>query len=224
MIFYIDKTIRRKGVISSNDAAAMRLFGITKERLEEKVCEVKCKIEINKGDIVYITGPSGAGKSVLLRELEKNTPEQKQINLNRINLAEDYSVIDCITGYTGDIIEGLKLLSIAGLGEAFCVLNKPTNLSEGQQYRYRLAMSIALGAEFIFADEFCNGLDRITAAVISFNIHKYTKRKGVTFILASCHEDILADLKPDVIVERTLSGQTNVIYPTLKNSKKGKKK
>jgi ABC-type ATPase with predicted acetyltransferase domain len=224
----------RQGQISERSASVMRMFGLTTDRLAKTSFTVNCQLEINKGDIVYITGPSGAGKSVLLRELEKAIPASDKVNLNEVKLPCDKSVIDCICGstgspYNGDFLEGLKLLSIAGLNDAFCVLNQPTNLSDGQKYRFRLAVALGStprpcsgqagspqaggsGAKFIFADEFCSELDRITAAVISYNIQKYAKRTGVTFILASSHEDILLDLAPDVLVVRELSGATQVIY------------
>jgi ABC-type ATPase with predicted acetyltransferase domain len=185
------------------------MFGLTTDRLAKTSFTVNGQLEINKGDIVYITGPSGAGKSVLLKELEKSVPASDKANLNEVKLPCDKSVIDCIGG---DFLEGLKLLSIAGINDAFCVLNQPTNLSDGQKYRFRLAVALGSGAKFIFADEFCSELDRITAAVISYNIQKYAKRTGVTFILASSHEDILLDLAPDVLVVQELSGPTQVIY------------
>jgi ABC-type ATPase with predicted acetyltransferase domain len=187
----------------------MRMFGLTTDRLAEGCCTIKCQLEINEGDIVYITGPSGAGKSVLLRELEKAIPVSERVNLNKITLPADRAVIDCVGG---DFVDGLKTLSVAGLNDAFCVLNQPINLSDGQKYRFRLAVALGLGAKFIFADEFCSELDRITAAVISYNIHKYAKLTGVTFILASSHDDILLDLSPDVLVVRELSGTTEVAY------------
>lgn len=187
----------------------MRMFGLTADRLAEAGCAIKCELEINDGDIVYIAGPSGAGKSVLMREMEKAIPLCERVNLNKITLPEDRAVIDCIDG---DFVEGLKLLSIAGLNDAFCVLNQPRHLSEGQKYRFRLAVALGVGARFIFADEFCSELDRITAAVISHNIRKYAKRTGATFILASSHDDILMDLSPDVLVVQELSGRTKVVY------------
>ena len=73
-------------------------------------------------------------------------------------------------------------------------------------------MALASAKKFIFADEFCSELDRITAAVISYHLQRYAKRHNVTFILASSHEDILLDLAPDVIVVKELSGPTEVIY------------
>ena len=69
-----------------------------------------------------------------------------------------------------------------------------------------------MGKKFIFADEFCAELDRITAAVIAYNIRRYAKGTGVRFILASSHDDILADLEPDVLVVRELCGEGEVIY------------
>jgi ABC-type ATPase with predicted acetyltransferase domain len=83
---------------------------------------------------------------------------------------------------------------------------------------------LAAGKPYIFADEFCSNLDRITAAVIAYNVRKFAKRntvspKGaesskrkVTFFLASSHEDILADLQPDVLVVKHFTGPAEVTY------------
>lgn len=186
-----------------------RMFGLTADRLTQRCIINNCRLEINDGDIVYITGPSGAGKSVLLKELEKTIPASDRVNLARIKLTKDKTLIDCIDA---DLLTSLRMLSTAGLSDVFCVLNQPANLSEGQKYRFRLAMALTAGKKFVFADEFCSELDRITAAVIAYNIHKFAKRTGVTFILASSHEDILLDLSPDVLVAKELAGKTQVIY------------
>ena len=191
----------------------MRMFGLTIDRLTENTVTHSCGLKIEAGDIIYITGPSGAGKSVLLRELEKNIASEQRINLCDIELSADRTLIDCLDG---DIMASLKALSIAGLSDVFCILNSPANLSEGQKYRFRLACAIRTGRKFIFADEFCSNLDRISAAVISWNIRRFAREASVTFILASCHDDLLADLQPDVLVIKQLSGQAEVIY---KNSR-----
>jgi ABC-type ATPase with predicted acetyltransferase domain len=73
-------------------------------------------------------------------------------------------------------------------------------------------MALAAGKRFIFADEFCSNLDRISAAVISFNIHKFAKKAGAVFILASAHDDVLVDLEPDVLIVKELSGAAEVVY------------
>ena len=207
--YNISKSFPLKCKMNEINIAVMRMFGLTADRLTENCVKHNCRLEINPGDIVYITGPSGAGKSVLLRELEKAVPAEERINLDEIELAADKTLIECVDG---DLTAALRTLSIAGLNDVFCILNSPANLSEGQKYRFRLACAIRSGKKFIFADEFCSNLDRISASVISHNIQKYARRLGVTFILASCHDDLLIDLQPDVLVIKELSGKTEVIY------------
>lgn len=162
---------------------------------------------------MYITGPSGAGKSILLSQLEKSIADSDRINLAQIELPVDKTLVDYIDA---DLLTSLKLLSLGGLNDVFCILNQPSNLSDGQKYRFRLAMALAAKKKFVFADEFCSNLDRITAAVISFNVHKFAKRTTTSFVLASSHEDLLLDLQPDVLVVKELSGETQVIYKTEK--------
>ncbi|MHC4587579.1 MAG: ATP-binding cassette domain-containing protein [Planctomycetota bacterium] len=207
--YNVSKSFRWQGKLTDKVVQVCRMFGLTADRLTQRCIINNCRLEINNGDIVYITGPSGAGKSVLLKELEKAIPASDRVNLARIRLARDKTLIDCIDA---DLLTSLRMLSDAGLNDVFCILNQPANLSEGQKYRFRLAMAMAAKRKFIFADEFCSELDRITAVVISYNIHKFAKRTGTTFILASSHDDMLLDLAPDVLVVKELSAKTQVIY------------
>ncbi len=211
----------------------MRMFGVGIDRLRNQRTTHACTIEVNDGDIVYITGPSGAGKSVLLREMQAAVAEDEKIVIEQIALPSDKSAIDCVcsspvardsslesrgTGHESQrtTIEAMSLLSYAGLSDVFCMLNTPVNLSEGQKYRFRLACALASGKKFIFADEFCSNLDRITAGVIAYNVRRFAKHNNVTFFLASAHEDILADLQPDVLVAKNFSGEAEVIYKSKK--------
>jgi ABC-type ATPase with predicted acetyltransferase domain len=211
--YNILKCFNWQGQVTDKVAQVCRMFGLTVDRLVERTTRHECRLDVNDSDIVYITGPSGAGKSVLLNELEKSIPEPDRVNLAQIKLPRDKTLIDCVDG---DLVTGLRILGIAGLSDCFCILNQPANLSDGQKYRFRLAMALAAKKKFVFADEFCSNLDRTTAAVICYNIHKFAKRTGTTFILASSHDDILLDLSPDVIVVKELSGATEVIYKNLK--------
>ncbi|MHC4533511.1 MAG: ATP-binding cassette domain-containing protein [Planctomycetota bacterium] len=207
--YSVSKSFNWQGTVTDKVASVCRMFGLTIDRLTERKVSYNCQIQINPGDILFISGPSGAGKSVLLRELEKSIPSSDRINLDRIKLPDDKTLIDCIDA---DLLDSLKMLSSAGLNDCFCILNQPRNLSDGQKYRFRLAMALAANKKFIFADEFCSELDRITAAVISYNIYKYAKCTATIFILASSHNDILLDLSPDVLISTELSGTTEVIY------------
>ena len=207
--YSVSKSFNWKGTITDKVALVCRMFGLTIDRLNERKVSYSCQLQINTGDIVYISGPSGAGKSVLLSELEKSVPSADRVNLDRIKLPNDKTLIDCIDG---DFLNSLRMLTTAGLNDCFCILNQPRNLSDGQKYRFRLAVALAANKKFIFADEFCSVLDRITAAVISYNIYKFAKRTGTIFFLASSHNDILFDLSPDVLIATELSGTTEVIY------------
>ena len=187
------------------------------DRLKEQRHNHSCQLEINPGDIAYITGPSGSGKSVLMGELEKAIPAEDRINLAQINLPDDRTVIDCISAggrlmADAGLLSSLRLLSTAGLNDCFCILNQPINLSEGEKYRFRLAMALTAQKKFVFADEFCSELDRITAASVSYQLRKFADKTGTTFILASSHEDTLLDLAPDVLITRDFSSPPRVVY------------
>ena len=204
--------------ITPRVSQVMRMFGLDKQRLRNNRKIHSCSIEAADGDIIYITGPSGAGKSVLLREIQNQIPPDERIALDEIELPADRAVIDCIGQPGQTTIEMMRLLSYAGLSEVYHFLNSPANLSEGQKYRFRLACCLASGKKIVFADEFASNLDRITAGVIAYNVRRFAKRNGVTFFLASSHEDILADLQPDVLVVKNFTGPAEVAYKKLQNT------
>jgi len=207
--YCLSKRFPWAGPLTDRAVQLCRMFGLTIDRLQDRTVTHQCRLELEAGDIVYITGPSGAGKSVLLRELEQAIPAGESIDLAQIPLARDRAVIDC---FEDSVVASLRLLSAVGLSEVFSLLNRPCDLSDGQKYRFRLAQALASCKPFIFADEFSGELDRVTAAAVAFNVHKFAKRTGTTFVLASSHEDILIDLAPDVLVIKDFSGPAEVIY------------
>lgn len=216
MRFEVSKTFAWDGRLTEKVCSVMRMFGVDVERLDN-VARHGCCLETEPGDVVYITGPSGSGKSVLLGELEKQLPADELLKLDYIALDSKRAVIDCVRG---DVMSSLRILGSAGLSDVFCVLRKPIHLSDGQKYRFRLAVAIASGRKFILADEFCSNLDRLTAAVVAHNVRRFATEHKVTFLLASSHEDILADLSPDALVVTHLSGQTEVIYKRRRQSER----
>jgi ABC-type ATPase with predicted acetyltransferase domain len=136
-------------------------------------------------------------------------PAQDAVDLTSVELPDDRTVIDC---FENDIVASLQTLSMVGLGDVFSVLNRPSQLSDGQKYRFRLARALAAGRPFVFADEFCSELDRITAATVAFNVHRFAQRANLTLVLASGRDDILIDLAPDVLINKDFTGSAEVIY------------
>jgi uncharacterized protein len=201
--YQVDRSFPWQGKVTEKIASVMKTFGVDLERLKERGVRHECSLSLKPGEICFITGASGAGKSVLLREMYNETEEKERLDINEIEIETGKSVIDCIEG---DFFESLKVLSKAGLGDVFTAVNEPAKLSEGQQYRYRLAKALLSEKSIIFADEFCSNLDRISAAVIAHNIRRVAGTSGKTFVLASSHDDILADLRPEVVVVKRYNG------------------
>jgi len=207
----IKKEFDWAGPVSERVVKLCRMFGVTLERLVDRGPVHQCSLRIEPGDIVCITGPSGSGKSVLLRELERSIRDRDRVNLDDIEMPVDRTVIDC---FDSDLVTSLRTLTAAGLGGVFGLLNRPPLLSDGQKYRFRLARALAMARPFVFADEFCSELDRITAATVAFNAARFVRRAKTTLIVATSHDDILMDLSPDAIVVKDFTTSARVIYKT----------
>lgn len=158
------------------------------------------KIEIGKGEVVYITGQSGSGKSLLLRELSA----QMQVEGKRVINIEDVTLDErpLIDQLGQNMNEAIELLARAGINDAYLAIRKPSELSDGQRYRFRLALLMQTEADVWICDEFGAVLDRITARAVAFNAQKLARAKGVTLMVATTHTDLIEELGPDLIVEK----------------------
>lgn len=173
-------------------------FGLGLEEKEFKVYD-DLELEINQGDIVYITGQSGSGKSLLLRELARQIGEQQPVaNIDAVELL-DKPLIDQVGKSTDDAI---RILSAAGLNDAYLFLRKPKELSDGQLYRFRIARLIESDARVWVADEFGAVLDRTTARLVAFNLQKQARRCGATVVVATTHKDLKSELGPNLYIDK----------------------
>lgn len=195
--------------ITKRTIATAEAFGIGVDE-ERKFPIVDSEIEINEGDIVYITGDSGSGKSSILREFKRIFGE-KCIDINDLEIDKDKPLVDTV-GETVD--KALELLSRVGLNDAFLFIRRYSELSDGQKYRYRLAKLIESGKPVWIADEFCSTLDRDTAKIVSFNVQKIARRLGKTLIAATCNMDLDQDLIPSVRIDKRYGSEIKIGYHT----------
>lgn len=174
-------------------------------------------VTVNDGDVVYITGQSGSGKSLLLRELtDQMVAAGKRVATIDQVMLEERPLIDQIGTSMHDAIE---LLSRAGINDAYLAVRNPSELSDGQRYRLRLAKLMQSDAEVWVADEFGAILDRVTARAVAFNAAKLARARGVTLLVATTHTDLIEELGPDLIVTKRFANRVDMVRPRDPNTK-----
>jgi uncharacterized protein len=187
-------------------AQVMDHFGIGFETGRHVIAD-GLELPIDPGDVVLFTGASGSGKSSLMRA----AAQELSVESRELRVREDGSHVldidqlrlpDCILVDAIDLPfeESLPLLASCGLGESHLLLRTPAELSDGQRYRFRLALAVSHKPRWIFADEFTATLDRTLAKVIAFNVRRIADRTGIGFLLATTHEDVAVDLSPSLHV------------------------
>lgn len=184
-------------------------FGIGLEDRDWNVFD-NFEIEINQGDIVYINGQSGSGKSTLLRETARLMGEGglKVASIDDV-VFEDKPMISQI-GKTME--EATQLLALAGLSDAYLYVRKPSELSDGQKYRFKLAKLLESDADVWVADEFGAVLDRITAKVVAFNVAKIARKVGKTVMVATTHTDLIDELAPTILIQKRFGDRIDVTH------------
>lgn len=197
--FVIDKRFTTRVDRSDRVLEIAEAFGIGLEDKEFVVFD-NLELKVADGDIIYITGQSGGGKSVLLRELSQKLKDSGKsvMNLDSVVL-EERALIDQIGT---DTLSAIGWLSKAGISDAYLYVRKPSELSDGQRYRFKLAKAMESGAQVWVADEFLAVLDRDSAKVIAYSVQKTARRLGVTLIVATTHTDMVPDLRPDLRIEK----------------------
>jgi ABC-type lipoprotein export system ATPase subunit/GNAT superfamily N-acetyltransferase len=157
--------------------------------------ETVVKIPINFSEcktfnwsIGVIYGGSGTGKTTLLKQfgnlIDDKFDHEKPL-ISNFDFLEPK--------------EATLLLSAMGLSSVPTWLRPFALLSNGEQYRARLAYKVASAKEneVILIDEFTSVVDRDVAKSMSNAIQKYIRRENKKIILASCHFDIMEWLLPD---------------------------
>ncbi len=198
MRYYISSYFFTLPVANRVEMEIASIFGIGLGDVHRfTICD-NLEIELNPPEILFLTGTSGAGKTVVFKILKKLF--RPAVDIDNIRVHRKKNLVEHFKGCS--ISEALYYLSIAGLADAFIFLRKPSELSDGQFYRFKLALALSKRKKYIFADQFLDNLDRATAKVIAYNVRKFANKFNISFILATPNCDIIDQLNPDVIVDQ----------------------
>lgn len=158
--------------------------------------------DTSRGRITLITGPSGAGKSTLLRALPEHLRSRNLhiITLDSIELRHG-ALVDL---FHSSLDETLRLLAHCGLAEAALFARTPSQLSDGQRTRLRIALALDAARQspdrhcVILADEFLHALDRPTARSVAITLRRaISMTSNLSLIAATTHDDLTNALQPD---------------------------
>jgi len=207
--FNISKRLAQPAPSSERARRLCEAFGLTSHAACRAQRLHSCRLRTEPGDVVLIVGASGVGKSILLREMLSGVPAAEAVDIAEVSVPPEGVVFDALPG---GFIETLQVLSTAGLNDLYTLLQSPADLSAGELYRFRLALALALRPALLFADDFGQGLDPITASVVASNLHRFAKRWGTTIILASNRLDFARDLEPDILVETDFTSPARAVY------------
>ncbi len=181
-----------------------------------------CEIPLPAGGVVFVTGPSGGGKSTILRligegcrvrgdavievgGLRAGDPGLPRLGSagcgggSRMGSSDPAFCGAVVDAVGGSLEEAMGYLSVVGLADAFVMMRRPEELSDGQRYRLSVAKAIEeaervvagaaeqtglkpvcrdAGGVILLADEFGATLDRVSAKAMARNVRRWVRKSG----------------------------------------------
>ncbi|MEU7280122.1 hypothetical protein AB0A69_15235 [Streptomyces sp. NPDC045431] len=178
------------------------IFGLSEERFTG--VPVLDEVELPASGLTYVRGYSGSGKSRLLRMFLADHPEA-QVPHPPTGDAPLVELLDL------PLPEALSLLGQVGLGEAFVCLTPYEALSDGQKARAQLALAYARGGTLLVVDEFLSNLDRVSAKAVAYSFQRFCRKRGVSAVVATAHDDLVEALGPDLLITLDYNGSKSVV-------------
>lgn len=211
------------------------MFGLSLDGTQTHTIIPPIEINLSPSQIVFVTGVSGGGKSTILRLIREAIDDRAAANQSDPALiCSDHlpdlpneTLVDALAQPQGQgdaasssatLEEVCHWLSFAGLNDAAVMLRKPSQLSEGQRHRLKLAQAMAVAQRrpeawsVLLIDEFGSTLDRTTAFALARSLRRWVAKSNVCLVCATTHDDLLEPLAPDVLVEVSPGGKCVVHY------------
>jgi alpha-D-ribose 1-methylphosphonate 5-triphosphate synthase subunit PhnL len=169
----------------------------------------RCAEIVRWFDLRELPGDSPPGGSVELPPIQPgqiaNQYRHCALDMAGFDLP-DAPVVDCLSELS--LPATLALLSRLGLAEARTYLLRPSQLSDGQRYRLRLAAALVAvsrmpgngrSPRLLLMDEFAAVLDRVSACVVARGLRKViSAAPKLSAVVATSHDDLVEALSPDV--------------------------
>ncbi|MBA1430028.1 hypothetical protein [Pseudomonas orientalis] len=187
----------------------IKTFGLS----EKGWIESLSNLDIPTNGIVLITGASGVGKSLLLREISQHFSAIRKIP---DHIDKEKSIAEIISYDDAGAV--IRYLSKFGLGEPRILIGPFSHLSDGQKERFLIASALIQGNGPLILDEFTTRLDRRTAHIVAINLGKILRANEQSAFIASCHDDIVDFLKPDIHIELCSDGKHRILNKKIKNA------
>jgi ABC-type dipeptide/oligopeptide/nickel transport system ATPase subunit len=194
----------RTGAPTRRSCEAASRFGLLIDEYTGGAPRKAVRLDTRAGGVTLFAGPSGAGKSTLLREAASALSERgvRVVRLDDVRLRERPSV-----DLLGDSVDGaLRALARVGLGQADCFLRRPSELSDGQRWRLRLAVALESlvnsdGPSALIIDECCALLDPGSALAACATLRRAVERApDLRVMCASADPRLIEALRPDALV------------------------
>lgn len=193
---------------------AARRFNLDLEARAFPLCMDRRVIALDAapGAITLVAGPSGSGKTTLLADIAR-AAQERDLPVIRppARFPSDRPCIDLVKG---DVDDAMRTLASAGLAEARCFVARPSQLSEGQRWRLRLALCLRRiehatrhgDPALAIIDEFGATLDPTTAFTSALLLRRFVAQTGAHAIVATPHEHLAEALGPVVRIHASTSG------------------
>jgi len=207
-------SVTSRPVSSARARRVQEAFGIVNTEFRS-ILVAGLDLSVLRGQIILIGGPSGTGKSLLLRAIahlagvgqkKGRLPEGVELTVSQmtkgVQIARPRPVppgvapIELLERIPLD--ETLRILASAGLAEPQLFVRPARTLSLGQSYRLSLALALAEDPDLLLIDEFCEPLDRFSAAAVSKKLRISATQRRIGVIAATADpERVCASLAPD---------------------------